>query len=155
MMEEPVLNFFWIIHEKLAGSELPTSKGDFQWLKAQGIKAIVPLTEKPPDPVLVRAFGFELYHLPLRDRTAPKQHQIDTFVKTVNNLLTKNKTVLVHCLGGVGRTGTMLACYLVSLCKSPRDAITEVRRKNPGSIHLRSQVLSIFEYARRLGKETS
>jgi len=116
-------------------------------IKAQGIKAIVSLTETPLNPDLIRSFEFELHHLSLKDLAAPKQQQIVTFVELVNNLLAENKPVLTHCLGGVGRTGTMLACYLVSLGHTPRDAIKEVRRKKPGSIHLRSQVLSIFEYA--------
>lgn len=148
-----ILNFFWVIPKQLAGSEVPTNKADFQWIKAQGIKAIVSLTELPSDPSLTQPFDFEVHHLHIRDRTAPKQHQIDVFVEIVNTLLAKDKPVLVHCLGGIGRTGTMLACYLVSQCKNPRDAINEVRRKKPGSIHLRSQVLSIIEYARRLGKD--
>ena len=143
------MNFYWVIQDKLAGSELPTRKTDIKWIITQGIKTIVSLTEIPLGSELICSFEVNVHHLPLRDLTAPSQQQIDTYVGLVGTQLAKNNTVLTHCLGGVGRTGTMLACYLVSLGDIPKKAIRRVRQKQPGSIHLRSQVLSVFEYGKR------
>ncbi|MFQ6124067.1 MAG: dual specificity protein phosphatase 23 [Candidatus Heimdallarchaeota archaeon] len=141
----------WVIEGKLAGSSKPT-KRDLPWLKRHGIQAIVSLTEVPLDPHLVRFSGFEFQHIPIIDFTAPSQAQIDEYVAFVDKMLTLDKPVLTHCLAGLGRTGTMLACYLVHLCWDSHDAINEVRRKRPRSVEIESQVNSIYIYARRLGK---
>lgn len=146
-----LLDFFWLIPHKLAGSEIPTRRTDFKWIQTQGIKAIVSLTETPLDLDGLLSFGFEVYHLPVRDLTAPKPQQIDSFVELVHQLLADEKPVLTHCLGGMGRTGTMLACYLVSIGKDPRNAIKTVRQKRPGAIHQMKQSESILNYARRRG----
>ena len=55
--------------------------------------------------------------------------------------------VCVHCMAGVGRTGTMLAVYLVkSRGLSAQQAIQEVRRQRPGSIETQSQEEAVFIY---------
>ncbi|HCA46062.1 MAG TPA: protein-tyrosine-phosphatase, partial [Armatimonadetes bacterium] len=45
----------------------------------------------------------------------------------------------VHCMAGLGRTGTMIACYLVSQGMPAEEAIAEVRRARPGSIQTEQQ----------------
>ena len=42
-------NFSWIIEEKLAGSAIPTSKEEIDWIKQEGVKSIVTIREEPLD----------------------------------------------------------------------------------------------------------
>jgi len=63
--------------------------------------------------------------------------------------------VLAHCRGGYGRTGTMLACYLVSRGWEAEKAMAEVRRRRPGSIAPRAQQACAVEYAGRLRRESA
>lgn len=56
----------------------------------------------------------------------------------------------VHCMHGHGRTGTMLACYLVKTGKmSGIDAINEIRRLRRGSIETHEQEKAVVQFYQR------
>ena len=62
--------------------------------------------------------------------------------------------VSVHCKLGMGRTGTMLACYLAkSQNLSSTQAITEIRRLRPGSIETRDQEAMVGKYVEHINKQ--
>ena len=115
--------------------------------------AIVSLTELPLHKTFIEEFGFEYKHIPVVDLTSPTQGQIDEFVAFINSLTSSKKKTVVHCDAGIGRTGTMLACYLVSKGYSAQKAVTEVRRKRPGSVETLEQEDTIIKYEERLLKK--
>jgi atypical dual specificity phosphatase len=89
------------------------------WLRKQGVEAIVSLAERSlrREKLLLHrldSLGFTYRHIPVVGETAPSQAQVDAFVEFVDEMLGQGRAVLVHCQGGYGRTGTMLACYLAS-----------------------------------------
>lgn len=60
------------------------------------------------------------------------------------------QAVGVHCALGFGRTGTMLACYLVKERRlAAGDAIAEIRRLRPGSIETFEQEKAVFQFYQR------
>jgi atypical dual specificity phosphatase len=65
--------------------------------------------------------------------------QVEDFLKFAKEIRADGKKLVVHCDAGAGRTGTMLACYLVSKGYDAAKAIGEVRRKRPGSIETPGQ----------------
>ena len=67
----------------------------------------------------------------------------------IDKQLADERPVMVSCYAGIGRTGTVLACYLVSRGSEPADAIDEVRRLRPGSIQTPEQMAAVHEYAER------
>jgi cyclin-dependent kinase inhibitor 3 len=66
--------------------------------------------------------------------------------------LYSGKTVVVHCLGGLGRTGVVVACTMLLLNKSlqieipAKDIIKAVRTSRPGTIQNYTQVRFIEEF---------
>ena len=142
-----IRNFSWLIEGKVAGMARPASSvRDFEFLKDEGLEAIVTLTELPLSEVLVAEFGFSVKHIPIRDFEAPTLEQVQNFVTFAKKVRSEAKKLVVHCEAGIGRTGTMLACYLVSIGYNAADAIEEVRVKRPGSIETIEQEEVVREF---------
>ncbi len=142
-------NFSWIIEGKLAGSAIPTSTDEVQWAIDQGVKSIVTIREEPLDSDYTNNVNY--LHVHSNDMGVP---EFDDLVKTVNFIhdrIVNDEPVMVHCLAGLGRTGTILACYLIKYKKmSADDAIQKVRDERPGSIQSFSQEEIIFQFAKSL-----
>ena len=90
---------------------------------------------------------FRLLHLPVVDMTAPATGQIREFVDFVRQAHNDGLAVGVHCMAGLGRTGTMIACWLVSEGMTPDEAIEHVRRIRPGSVENEVQERAVHRWA--------
>ena len=142
-------NFSWLIDNKLAGSAIPTSKDEVNWLKDQGIKSIVTIREEPLNSDWIDEIKY--LHVLSDDMGVPSFDDLKNSVDYVHERIQNNEPVMVHCLAGMGRTGTILACYLIKYEKmSADDAIRHVREKRHGSIQSFVQEEIIFQYAKTL-----
>lgn len=145
----PPEGFSWIDRPLLAALACPESLDDLQWLRQQGIDLLISLTEDPPRRDWVRDAGLLEFHVPIPDMEAPSQEQLDRCISAIGRAHARQMGVAVHCGAGLGRTGSILAAYLVSQGASARDAIASVRRMRPGSVETEEQVQAINEFARR------
>ena len=142
-------NFSWLIEGKLAGSAIPTSKDEIKWLQEQGVKSIVTIREVPLDDDWVDKMKY--LHVLSDDMGVPSFDDLKNSVEYVRERIQNNEPVMVHCLAGLGRTGTILACYLIKYEKmSAENAIRHVREKRHGSIQSFVQEEMIFQYEKAL-----
>lgn len=138
-------NFSWLIEEKLAGSGIPTSLHEFDWLLNQGVKSIVTMTENPLPSEWTNKIDY--LHVPTEDFHAPDMEGIDSAVEFIQNQIENDQSVMVHCAAGLGRAGTILACYFIKYQNySSKDAIEKIRKERPGSIQSDVQELAISYY---------
>jgi atypical dual specificity phosphatase len=150
--------FSWVDKPLLAAMGRPESPEDLDWLRKQGIDLIVSLlspedNDPPPTPAQLRRWvndaGMMLVAVPVPDFSAPTPEDLDRCVSTINKAQEKGFGVVVHCGGGLGRTGVVLACYFVDRGLGAQNAIARVRRLRPGSIETPEQAEAVEEFARR------
>jgi atypical dual specificity phosphatase len=148
-------SFTWIDDHRLGAMGRPGSPEDLLWLRRQGVQVLISLTEEPPDRRWVEDAGLLLFHVPVLDMEAPTQEQFDRCVKAIDRANANEMGVVVHCGAGLGRTGAVLAAYLVSKGASPETAISRIRSLRPGSIETEEQEEAIVEFSRRGRQSTS
>ncbi len=134
----------WLIEDRLAASGMIYPE-DLPELHSMGIGAVVslsvrsPFTGGPPN-------GIGHLHVPVPDMTSPLTSQVDRAVAFIDEAIEEDLAVLVHCAAGYGRTGTLLACYLVARGETPSAAMARVRAARPGSIETPEQEDLIRRY---------
>ena len=96
----------------------------------------------PDLPDASRALGVEFHHLPIRDYHAPDEDFEIAWTyhgERLRDHLRAGRKLLLHCKGGLGRTGTIAGRLLVELGVAPAEAIAQVRAARPGTIETRAQ----------------
>ena len=153
---------WWVIPGVLAGMPMPfvhperrmNSGGalnayndELPVLYAAGIRAVVSLLNIPSDAAVYELAGFSFLCFPIPDGSPPTMQQAEQFVRFVDQQRLVNRAVAVHCEGGIGRTGTMLATYLIWHGLPAQEAIAKIRELEQSAIETSRQILFLEELA--------
>jgi len=147
------LNFSWVVDNKLAGSRGPRSRSDLIALKQQGVGALVRLVEPHEAWVTskeINEAGLEDYNEAVPDFHAPTQAQVDKIIAYIDSHIEAGIPVGVSCNAGIGRSGVILACYLVYKGLAARDALELVRDKRGRGPEVPEQIAAITDYWLRI-----
>ncbi len=123
---------------------------DLVAIREWGATALVTLIEdhefallKVPDlGARARGLGLDWHHLPIQDVSVPDERFESGWRKSGPELLARlrrGERVVVHCRGGLGRSGLVAGRMLVELGVNPRDAINRVRAGRRGAIETQPQ----------------
>lgn len=103
----------------------------------------------------VRAAGIEVIHAPIKDKWIPSR--IGILVELVDLIVQRvkaGKCITVHCNGGKGRTGLVVAGTLVALGMEPGPATDLIRQVRPGMLYNPAQIVYLRLYQRTItGRE--
>lgn len=104
---------FSFVTEKLAGSGMLSRPEYFTIIEQVGITDVISLLEVPIDIQKYKHTKINYHHFPIDDRTPPTQDQMINICKLIDLLIKKDSKILVHCMGGIGRTATVIIGYLM------------------------------------------
>jgi atypical dual specificity phosphatase len=150
-----------VIKNELAGSGLPMNFKQFQWLVKNNIGTIITLREVPlPSEWFNTNYGdnnqklkekvnnsINYFHLYVEDYKSPTLDDLHKTIIYIENEVKTGRKVLVHCAAGKGRTGTILAAYILKKDNlRPEETIKKIRRLRPGSIQTKVQEETIHQY---------
>ncbi|KAL1412984.1 hypothetical protein Q8F55_000733 [Vanrija albida] len=142
--------FSWLYPGRVAGMSTPRNAADVDALAAMGFTHVLSLTEETPLPEAWFRFVLEHVFVPVPNYHAPTLAEMDA----VWGMVAEGGAWLVHCGGGVGRAGTVLACLVamlgtgdeegeVGVVATPRldagTAIALLRRARPRSLETEQQ----------------
>lgn len=143
-LERPHANCYWVEPGRFLAGEYPGARNPakarekLRRFLASGITCFLDLTEghelTPYADLLSQeatAIGtpVEYRRMPIRDLRVPRTPQeMVAILDQIDAAIASGHSVYVHCWGGVGRTGTVVGCYLVRHGRSGQEALRELSR---------------------------
>ena len=126
----PPVETYWVIPGKFLAGEYPGTRlvydplltRKLDYLLERQISYFLDLTEPgalpPYDERLLEEAGWlgykvEYHRLPISDYGVPSRAQMNEVLDMLDTAMEAGQAVYVHCWAGIGRTGTVVGCYLV------------------------------------------
>lgn len=133
----PDPNTYWVVEGRFLAGEYPRARDPAEARRrvdaflAAGITTFIDLTEAheplAPYQPLLPATGVAYHRFAVQDAGVPASaRQMADILATVDAALAARASVYVHCWGGIGRTGTVVACWLQDQGHSPDSALKEL-----------------------------
>lgn len=139
----PIEGSYWVQPGRLLAGPYPaaqTEAGTRARLRAlleAGVSVFVDLTEPheyaPYMPLALEEagrLGRRVRHvrLPVVNFDVPEPDHMRAILDTIDAALLAGETVYIHCMGGIGRTGTAVGCWLVRHGQAGEDALGAIER---------------------------
>lgn len=140
--DRPSINSYWVVPGRFAAGEYPGATNQdeaaakLKSLIEAGIDHFVDLTQthelRPYSEIaeeqarsLGQAVGYERHRIV--DAKIPRSPEdMAAILDSIDNAMDDGKTVYVHCWGGVGRTGTVVGCWLVRHGRTGHEALAQI-----------------------------
>jgi len=95
----------------------------------------------------------EVLHFPIPDLSAPPIEGLFQILHWIDERVRRGKRVLIHCLGGLGRSGTVAVAWIMYSQKLPlQEVLYRVRKLRPGAVETEEQIKIQRELEKFLSK---
>ncbi|MDH5472657.1 MAG: ATP-binding cassette domain-containing protein [Gammaproteobacteria bacterium] len=151
--------FLWLKRGVLAGTPLPGVFHDIDYdlmaLQKVGITVLLSLTTRSLDEETLNKYGIRSIWEPVTDMGAPSLEQAISICEQIEIAIKQDEVVAAHCRAGLGRTGTILAAYLIWEGVSAIDALDTVRGVEPRWVQSEEQVMFLEAFENEVVKKFS
>jgi Swiss Army Knife protein, DSP-PTPase phosphatase domain len=136
-MKPPLPNSYWVLPGRLLAGEHPAGRDDtatrrrVDLLLAAGVRSFVDLTadEEMPAYAAWLPEQTEYINLPIPDHSVPPDPaRMHAILSALAAGLSGDDGVYVHCRAGIGRTGTVIGCWLRERGAAPQAALDQLNR---------------------------
>ena len=119
--QRPIEYCYWVVPGKILAGEYPRNKDEESSLKkigaleTAGIEIILDLTESNEglEPYSAMLHSATYHRFPITDASTPKtNNDMKVILDTIDEHVEQDRCVYIHCWGGIGRTGTVVGCWL-------------------------------------------
>lgn len=174
----PFPRSYWVIPGKLLAGHIPTNKDPkicqekLENLIKLGIRAFVNLQEENEVDFESHPFHhyeddlkklenkyqtkIEFNRRSIKDYSIPTKEKMTTILDTIDSYIDNGIPVYVHCWGGIGRTGTVISCYLLrhNMANTDNvfDMIEYLRRSDPENHRQSPETPEQFDFVRNWDK---
>ena len=129
---------WWLKQNSLGGMPQPPLE-EIPYLYNKGLRAIASFLEAPDNLDQYKINKIDACWIPVEDDLAPSREQLEEFAKFVNKMKAEKKPLAVHCKGGNGRAGTMLAGYFILEDEDANYTLKWIREINPKAVRTLAQ----------------
>lgn len=140
--------FHWLEPGRLAGCPMPgvvfAIDHDLALLRGMGVTVLINLTENAMPAEALARHGLRSYHLGIADRRAPPLLWAKLLLAKIEVMLRQGEVVAVHCLAGLGRTGLVLAAWLIQQGLTAEEALRRLRTIEPGFVQSQEQEALLY-----------
>ena len=145
MSQGPIPDSYWVSTGELLAGEYPGSRHEdearhklrqllsakvtlFLDLTEEGEYGLRPYVPRLREEAYVHGYSVEHRRMPIPDMHTPTPGEMKRILNAIDTALEAGHVVYVHCYGGIGRTGTVVGCYLVQNNMSGEEALKEIAR---------------------------
>jgi len=144
-----IRNAYWVVPEKFMAGAYPASsmqtdqtRARLSWLVEQGISEFIDLTNPGETPgyqsefeSVCTRYGIQgtWQRFSILDFGLPSPALMSGILNAIEHILANDKKVYLHCMGGLGRTGTVVGCYLVHQGMNGEEALKKIQALRIGT----------------------